>query len=166
MSSGTRTTALLRCALALTPAEAEVHHRIRHDVFVTEQAVFPADDLDGRDGELTTLKALGFCDGVPAGTVRLYPTSADRIHWQGDRLAVLAAHRQRHLGGPLVDFAVRTAAERGGHRMTAHIQLPNVRFFEGLGWLPIGEVETYVGLPHQPMDIDLRRRHAETEAHP
>lgn len=158
--TATSTSSLVRCALASGPVETEVHHRIRHQVFVVEQAVFAADDVDGIDGHLGTLKALGWCDDEAAGTVRLYPTSPDATLWQGDRLAVIAAYRQGRLGGRLVDFAVTTAAERGGHRMTAHIQMPNVRFFESLGWQPDGPVETYVGLPHQPMAIDVRARHA------
>jgi putative N-acetyltransferase (TIGR04045 family) len=161
MSGGTTTTGLLRCALAGSPGEAEVHHRIRREVFVVEQAVFAEDDVDGIDGRPTTLKALGWCDGEAAGTVRLYPTSDDGTSWQGDRLAVVAAYRQGRLGGRLVDFAVTTSTELGGHRMTAHIQLPNVRFFESLGWEVDGPVEIYVGLPHQPMAIDVRRRHAD-----
>lgn len=149
---------LLRCALAGSPDETEIHHRIRREVFVVEQAVFAGDDVDELDGHVTTLKALGWCDGVVAGTVRLYPTSADGTRWQGDRLAVLRAYRHGQLGGRLVDFAVTTAADRGGHRMSAHIQLPNVRFFSSLGWEADGPAETYVGLPHQPMTIDVRRR--------
>ena len=39
--------------------------------------------------------------------------------------------------------------------MVAHIQLANVTFFARLGWAVVGEVETYVGLPHQPMAIAL-----------
>ena len=39
--------------------------------------------------------------------------------------------------------------------MMAHIQLANVPFFERLGWAVVGELETYVGLPHQPMAIEL-----------
>ena len=154
----------VRCALAAGPAEVELHHGIRHEVFVTEQGVFSGTDVDDVDARAATLKALGFCGDVPAGTVRLYPTSDDGTRWQGDRLAVLTLYRQRHLGGPLVDFAVATAAGRGGHRMTAHIQLANVRFFESLGWTADGPVETYVGLPHQPMAIDVRRRAAEQDA--
>jgi putative N-acetyltransferase (TIGR04045 family) len=159
--SATNTATPVRCALASNPAEAALHHGIRHQVFVVEQAVFTGDDVDAIDGRPSTLKALGWCDGEVAGAVRLYPTSDDGTQWQGDRLAVLAPYRQRHLGGPLVDFAVTTAAARGGHRMTAHIQLPNVRFFSSLGWEGDGPVETYVGLPHQPMAIDVRRRRLE-----
>ena len=29
-------------------------------------------------------------------------------------------------------------------------------FFRRLGWRTYGEVETYAGLPHQPMAIDLQ----------
>jgi hypothetical protein len=39
--------------------------------------------------------------------------------------------------------------------MTAHIQPPNVPFFERLGWRVCGDQEVYVGVPHVPMAIDL-----------
>jgi len=55
----------------------------------------------------------------------------------------------------LVRFAVRTAGRRGGTRMTAHVQLPNVAFFEHLGWYTVGGPVSYVGRPHQTMAIDL-----------
>ena len=42
--------------------------------------------------------------------------------------------------------------------MVAHIQPPNVSWFEHLGWSRAGELEIYVGLPHQPMEIDLTGR--------
>jgi predicted N-acetyltransferase YhbS len=68
---------------------------------------------------------------------------------------VLPEYRVRGLGAPLVRHAVRTACQMGGRVMIAHIQLPNVRFFETLGWHKDGGAETYAGLPHQPMAIDL-----------
>ncbi len=148
----------IRCVIVDTPAAAGEHHRIRREVFVVEQAVFVAHDVDDHDEASTTIKVLGFCGDTPAGTVRLFPISRDGTEWQGDRLAVLAPFRHRRVGAPLVEFAVRTAAQRGGHRMTAHIQVPNVRFFEALGWTRCGAMESYVGLPHQPMAVDVRRR--------
>ena len=39
--------------------------------------------------------------------------------------------------------------------MVARIQLPNVRFFEHLGWRRVGAPVDYVGHPHQQMLIDL-----------
>lgn len=158
-----QSTITLRCATVGSPTAAADHHRIRQEVFVSEQAIFQGDDLDEHDHERATIKVLAYCDDTPAGTVRLFPTSDDQTQWQGDRLAVLAPFRRHRVGGPLVDFAVRTAAERGGQRMTAHIQVPNIGFFETLGWLRCGPIEIYAGLPHQPMAVDVRQRSAARE---
>jgi len=146
-------TAAVVCRVADDAWMVAEHHRIREEVFVREQRLFDGSDRDPRDDELTTIKVLGLRNGVAGGAVRLYPL--DRAgHWQGDRLAVLAGSRGR-LGSPLVRFAVATAAGSGGHLMTAHIQPPNVRFFERLGWRVCGDQEIYVGVPHLPMAIDL-----------
>jgi hypothetical protein len=56
-----------------------------------------------------------------------------------------------------VRFAVETAGERGGHTMVARIQLPNVRFFEHLGWHADGAPGPYHGVMHQPMAVPLDR---------
>ena len=145
----------LSCRMAAQADEFALHHRIRHAVFVTEQGIFAGSDVDARDGEATTIRVLGFAGPVAAGAVRLYPLEPDTGLWLGDRLAVLPAVRAHGLGMPLVRFAVATAARLGGREMQAHIQPANVRFFERLGWVRRGPVEVYVGLPHQPMAIDL-----------
>jgi hypothetical protein len=61
----------------------------------------------------------------------------------------------RNLGALLVRFAVATAGERGGHTMVAQIQLPNVRFFEHLGWSRSGDPSSFHGVEHQLMEIGL-----------
>ncbi len=144
-----------RCRAAVTPEELETHHRIRHQVFVEEQGLFAGSDVDSRDAAPDTVHALGLCDGVAVGVVRFFPLDPAFGRWQGDRLAVLPGFRLG-MGAPLVRFAVTSAAERGGREMVAHIQLPNVGFFERIGWYADGEVEIYVGVAHQPMAIDLR----------
>jgi len=136
------------------PAELEVHLRVRARVFVDEQGIFDGTDRDARDDDPATLHVLGFCDGEVAGTVRLFALEADG-EWQGDRLAVLPAYRARHVAAPLVRFAVRTAGERGGRLMRAHVQVANVTFFRRLGWTALGEPSDYLGRPHQDMIIQL-----------
>jgi putative N-acetyltransferase (TIGR04045 family) len=153
--SSTRSEAVA-CRAAGTEEELALHRAIRHQVFVVEQGVFAGSDGDERDGRADTIAVLGFVGPVAAGAVRLYPLD-HAGKWQGDRLAVLAPYRAHHLGGPLVRFAVESAARLGGVEMVAHIQLPNVAFFERLGWKHRGGVEIYVGLPHQLMAIDLTR---------
>jgi putative N-acetyltransferase (TIGR04045 family) len=142
------------CRVADDARAVAEHHRIRAEVFVREQRLFRGSDRDGRDDDAATIKVLGLRDEVAGGAVRLYPLD-DRGHWQGDRLAVLPGTRGHGLGAPLVWFAVARAARGGGRLMTAHIQPRNVAFFERLGWRVSGEPETYVGVPHIPMAIDL-----------
>lgn len=152
------TTDLVECRNARTAAELAWHYQIRRQVFVAEQGVFAADDRDELDDDPGTVHVVGYLDGAAAGAVRLFPLRREPdggVIWQGDRLAVLPEYRRRRLGGPLVRYAVATAGQRGGSRMIAHVQLPNVVFFQYLGWNRIGEPELYAGLPHQRMSIGL-----------
>jgi putative N-acetyltransferase (TIGR04045 family) len=143
------------CRQVASAAELADHFAIRRRIFVEEQAIFAGSDLDLHDRDTSAVALIGYCDGVAAGTVRLFALDlADGI-WQGDRLAVLAPYRTRGLGAPLVRCAVATAAVLGGRLMSAHIQLANVRFFQRLGWEARGDREIYAGLVHQPMSIEL-----------
>jgi len=145
----------LFCRPAEGSADLATHHRIRHAVFVVEQGLFQLDDHDVHDADAATIHVLGLDDGVPAGTVRLYPLG-DGI-WKGDRLAVLLEHRRSGgLGASLVRYAVATAGALGGSRMVAQIQPGNVRFFEALGWAAVGDPADYLGVLHQQMSIALR----------
>jgi putative N-acetyltransferase (TIGR04045 family) len=144
------------CAAVADATDEAIHHQIRRAVFVDEQRLFTDDDRDRRDDAETTIKVLGRYHGEPAGTVRLFPLD-DGGRWQGDRLAVLPGFRRHGLGIPLVTFAVASAGALGGNEMIAHIQLPNVAFFQRLGWRCDGPEEVYVGVVHQPMVIGLAR---------
>jgi putative N-acetyltransferase (TIGR04045 family) len=150
------TEAALACRPVRGPVELAAHHEIRRAVFVTEQGLFPGDDRDEHDEAPATVHVLGLVHGQPAGTVRLYPLAGSL--WKGDRLAVLPEHRRSHIGGLLVRLAVALAAERGGSRMDALVQAPNVRFFEYLGWSPVGEPADHLGVLHQRMSIPLVQR--------
>lgn len=142
------------CRQACTPREQADHHAIRHQVFVREQVVFAESDRDIHDDE-APIRLVGYCDGVAAGTVRIFELEHATGLWQGDRLAVLPPFRTSGLGAPLVRCAVATAGALGGKQMVAHVQIANVTFFTRLGWTPVGEPEKYVGLPHQRMMITL-----------
>jgi putative N-acetyltransferase (TIGR04045 family) len=133
--------------------ELAVHLGIRRAVFVAEQGLFDGSDADEHDEDDVTVHVLGFVDGVPAGTVRLYPLTG--ALWHGDRLAVLPPFRRSRIGGALVRLAVTLAGERGGDRMQARVQQPNVRFFERLGWTPTAPPADHLGVPHQWMAIPL-----------
>ena len=110
-----------------------------------------SDDRDERDDAATTLHAVAVVDGAVIGAVRLYPLARRALEGRPARGA--AGARVRRLGALLVDFAVATAGERGGDAMVAQVQVPNVRFFERLGWAADGAAGA---LPrrHAPADGD------------
>ena len=145
------------CALARDPVQLAAHFAIRRSVFVEAQALFALDDRDDHDDDPATLHAVGLAGDEIVGAVRLYPLD-DAGLWKGDRLAVLPTERALRLGAMLVRFAVRTAGERGGRLMVAQVQLPNVRFFERLGWHRDGDSAPMLGVEHQPMAIGLSGR--------
>jgi putative N-acetyltransferase (TIGR04045 family) len=146
----------LVCRFAESADELAAHFAVRHRVFVEAQRLFAGTDRDERDARPETLHVVGLAGEAIVGAVRLYPLD-DRGLWQGDRLAVLPEARVKHLGAQLVRFAVATAGERGGHTMVARIQLPNVSFFEHLGWSVDGRPAPYHGVIHQAMAIPLAR---------
>lgn len=151
------------CRAVEDAEELRIHFEIREAVFVREQGLFQPSDRDAQDQDPSTVHVLGLKGKVAGGTVRLYPLDRCGL-WKGDRLAVLPEFRQSGMGAELVRFAVGSAARRGGKVMVAYIQLPNVPFFEQLGWEPLGEPCQYVGRLHQKMAIRLRRRPARGRA--
>ena len=156
ISSSALTASAATCRLAEGAEEFNAHFGIRRRVFVELQRLFDSSDRDERDERGDTLHVVGLVDGSVVGAVRLYPLDAHGL-WKGDRLAVLPEARVRHVGALLVRFAVATAGDLGGQEMLARVQLPNVRFFERLGWHPDGSPAPYLGVMHQPMAIPLAR---------
>jgi putative N-acetyltransferase (TIGR04045 family) len=156
ISSSPPAASALVCRFAESAGELAAHFDVRRRVFVEAQRLFSGTDRDDRDLLPDTLHVVGVWGGEVVGAVRLYPLDGDGL-WQGDRLAVLPEARVRHLGARLVRFAVATAGSRGGHTMVARIQLPNVRFFEHLGWRVDGTPALYHGVMHQAMAIPLAR---------
>ena len=142
------------CALARGPRELGAHFAIRRSVFVEAQALFEDDDRDDRDDDPATLHAVGLTGDEVVGAVRLYRLDHDGL-WKGDRLAVLPTDRALRLGAMLVRFAVRTAGAHGGRLMVAQVQVPNIHFFERLGWRRDGDTAPMLGVEHQPMAIEL-----------
>ena len=141
---------------ATQKADLAAHYAIRHDVFVNEQGVLMFTDVDEWDEEPGVVHVLAARGRRCAGSVRLYPLDGDG-RWKGDRLAVHKNHRTTVVGAQLVRFATAAAAARGGKVMEASVQLPNVKFFQRLGWTCDGDERAFYGMLHQPMLFDLTK---------
>ena len=132
-----------RSAAALEQAQA-----IRCQVFVAEQGVAEALEIDGRDATARHLLAL--CDGRPAGTLRLRWLDGGRAV-KIERVAVLAAARGQKVGQALLGAALDLArAERAGEALL-HAQTTVQAFYARLGFTAFGPEFEEDGILHIAM---------------
>jgi predicted GNAT family N-acyltransferase len=127
---------------ALMPAV----YRLRHEVFVLEQAVPPELERDEFDDTAVHLAALR--DGEVVGTLRILisgPTA------KIGRMAVRAAARKRGIGSQLMDGAGEIAAQRGVREITLHAQLYAREFYRRAGYREEGETFEEAGIAHVAM---------------
>lgn len=123
---------------------------IRRVVFIEEQGVSLADEVDGRDGEAEHLLALW--DGEPVGTARmLVEGETGKI----GRVAVLAGARGKGIGAALIRAAVDRLRERGLRVAKLGAQTHALGFYEGLGFRAEGPVYDDAGIPHRDMTLGL-----------
>lgn len=143
------------CRPVDTDAERRICAELRHETFVVAQSLFDTTDKDAHDEDAQTIHLVAAIGGVAGGTVRIYRLDDSGL-WKGDRLAVAPILRSMVIGEQLVRTAVQTAGEHGGTEMIATVQVPNIGFFERLGWRRDGETTVEYGAPHQAMRIDLQ----------
>ncbi|WP_375155669.1 GNAT family N-acetyltransferase [Neotabrizicola shimadae] len=139
----------MRLEIGLT-GDLEACLAIRRVVFIEEQGVSLADEVDGRDGEAEHLLAL--LDGAPVGTARML---VDGETGKIGRVAVLAGARGRGIGAALIRAAVERLRERGLKVAKLGAQTHAVGFYEGLGFTAFGPVYEDAGIPHRDMKLGL-----------
>ena len=124
---------------------------LRHEVFVGEQGVTPAEEQDGRDGEAHHI--LAHVDGVPMGTAR--------ILIEGDtgkigRVCVLPPARGTGLGARLIEACLDLLRDLPGvRRAKLGAQTHALGFYERLGFAAFGPVYDDAGIPHRDMELHL-----------
>jgi predicted GNAT family N-acyltransferase len=126
------------------PAQHAALHRVRQRVFVEEQGVPAALEIDALDPLSVHVLACDR-DGQPIGAGRLTPDG--RI----GRMAVLADWRGRGVGEALLLALVAAARARGWRGISLHAQLPARAFYARQGFLPEGDLFEEAGIVHQHM---------------
>jgi ElaA protein len=121
--------------------------RVRRVVFIDEQGICEADELDGLDE--TAIHLLAVQSGRPVGTARLLVGGATgRI----GRVCVLPEARGAGLGAALVGAAVAEfRAMPGIARVRLGAQLHAAVFYQRLGFTPEGPVYRDAGIDHRDM---------------
>lgn len=123
---------------------------VRAAVFIAEQGVAPADDVDGKDADC--LHWLATDAGGAVATLRVLP-EGDVAKIQ--RVAVLKRVRGTGVGGALMRHVMARLGERGFTRATLGAQIDALGFYERLGFEARGPVYDDAGIPHRDMDRDL-----------
>ena len=124
---------------------------LRRTVFIEEQGVPEADEIDELDGEAIHL--LAEVEGRPVGSARLLVRGeTGKI----GRVCVLAEQRGAGLGAALIHAAVAELRRIPGVRQAKlGAQTHALGFYEKLGFTALGPEYIDAGIPHRDMVLAL-----------
>ncbi|MEX0371614.1 MAG: GNAT family N-acetyltransferase [Tateyamaria sp.] len=126
-------------------------HALRRAVFIEEQGVSVADEVDGRDDD--ALHVLATVDGEAMGCARILINGpVAKI----GRVCVLPAARGTGLGAAIINASMDVARHQPGVT-TARLgaQTHALAFYERLGFVALGPVYDDAGIPHRDMERAL-----------
>ncbi|QCO55910.1 GNAT family N-acetyltransferase [Pseudorhodobacter turbinis] len=140
----------MRVAIGLTQ-DLTACHALRRTVFIEEQGVSEAEEMDDLDGEATHL--LATVSEVPAGSARLFVQGGTG---KIGRVCVLREHRGTGLGAALIIAAVdQFRATPGVEKVKLGAQCHAIAFYEKLGFAAFGPEYDDAGIPHRDMMLAL-----------
>ncbi len=120
---------------------------IRMRVFVEEQGVDPALEIDDYDG--VSWHVLARLDGQAVGTARL--VMLDQHCAKIGRVAVLDEHRGQGIASQLVKLLMEYAHREGRTEAILDSQLAAIPLYEKLGFHAVGEVFLDADILHRRM---------------
>ena len=123
---------------------------LRRAVFIEEQGVSEADELDDLDGVAVHLLAI--VDGRPMGSARIIPGEG---YGKIGRVCVLAEARGTGLGAALMREAVQECRRLGLKTARLGAQTHALGFYEALGFEAVGPVFDDAGIPHREMILTI-----------
>ena len=123
---------------------------VRREVFVDEQGVSEAEEVDGKDPEAIHILAKSAEAAVGAARVLNFGSTA-----KIGRVCVLKSHRGTGLGITLIEACHEAARSRGATRAILGAQLSALGFYERLGYRAYGDVFDDAGIDHRMMKISL-----------
>lgn len=123
---------------------------LRRAVFIEEQGVSEADELDDLDDVAVHL--LATVDGRPVGSARIVPGAG---YGKVGRVCVLAEARGTGLGAALMRAAVQECRRLGLQQVRLGAQTHALGFYERLGFQAVGPVFDDAGIPHREMILSL-----------
>ena len=127
---------------------------VRRFVFIEEQEVPEDPEIDEFDepGARTThFVAYSEATPVGAGRFRTYKEGVGKV----ERVAVMKSQRGTGLGAQLMKGIEEEASRQGFGKLKLNAQCHAQRFYEKLGYEPVGEVFEEAGIDHIAMEKNL-----------
>ena len=148
-----------RLAIVTTPAQMNDALSVRRAVFIDEQGVSEAEEIDEYDGDpgetRGVVHVVAYYRSVAAATGRLMISAPLDEHPHIGRVAVLREYRGQGLGRAVM-LALHNEAQRRGYAGIAlGSQLHAIPFYERLGYIASGEVYVDAGIEHRWMDLNF-----------
>jgi predicted GNAT family N-acyltransferase len=120
---------------------------LRTRVFVDEQGVDPAEEVDNLDSK--SVQIVGLDEGGLIATCRIRELDAGQ--WKLERMAVEPRVRRLGVGARLLEGAEREARERGATEMLLHAQSQAERFYLDHGYITEGDTFLEAEIEHVRM---------------
>lgn len=137
------------------PGDGELSdaHSVRRAVFIDEQDVSEAEEMDGKDDEAIHFVAYDTETDNPVGTARLRIPEADIA--KPERVAIRQEYRKEGLGKRLMERIESEARSEGCSRAVLHAQTRVIPFYERLRYEITSEEFEEAGIPHVEMEKSL-----------
>jgi len=136
-------------------SDAELGDRaraVRRAVFIDEQGVSEAEEMDDNDAEATQLLATD--SETPVGTARI--RFVDDATAKIERVAVKREYREEGVGTELMTTAEQAARDSGAEKIRIHAQCRVKAFYHSLGYETVSDEFEEAGIPHVEMVKRLR----------
>lgn len=125
-------------------------HALRRAVFIEEQGVSEAEEMDELDG--LAIHFLGWIEGRPVATARIF---VEGETGKIGRVCVLAEARGTGAGLALMRATIAALRERGAKTAKLSSQTHAMPFYEKLGFVAYGSEYPDAGIPHRDMVLEL-----------
>jgi predicted GNAT family N-acyltransferase len=151
IGTGPRADAGIEVRVSGSEAEVRCALELRRVVFVAEQGVDAAEEVDGRDGEAVHLVALS--GGSVIGTCRLLGGEEGRLKL--GRMAVATSERRRGVATAMLRAAEIHGRASGARTIVLHAQTYACALYRAAGYRVVGEAFLEAGVEHVKMELEL-----------
>ena len=140
-----------RKEIAIDAGDLVAARAIRREVFIAEQSVSEAEEMDEIDGSCRHYVARIAGDAVGTARIRPYGAGIAKL----ERMAVLIEHRKSGVGRALLARIEADAAAEATREIVLHAQDHALGFYRRCGYDVEGDGFAEAGIPHHRMRKSL-----------